>query len=280
MITALDHIVLLVREIDAAVAGYQALLGRAPAWRAEKDGVATAIFALENTALELMAPAGDGDGAQPVRAVLDARGEGLASLAFAVADIEQARHRLSRRGLAPSEVSGGDSCDRDTGRKMRWQRLRAATEAAGGVRMFFLQRAERLAPSPAVTEAPVEGLDHIVIATPDPERAAALYGARLGLDMKLDRTIAAFDTRFLFFRCGGTVVEIVHRLKEGRGEGPDVLRGVTWKTADLAAAHARLRQAGCEVSDMRDGRKPGTRVFTVRTGTFGVPTLMIQQGAR
>jgi catechol 2,3-dioxygenase-like lactoylglutathione lyase family enzyme len=279
MITALDHIVLLVRDIDAAVAGYQALLGRAPAWRAERDGVATAIFALANTALELMAPAGEGDGAKPVRAALDAQGEGLASLAFAVGDIARARRRLSRLGLAPSEVSEGDSRDLGTGRTMRWRRIRAATEATGGVRMFFLERAEPLAPSPAVGAAPVDGLDHIVIATPDPERAAALYGARLGLDMKLDRTIAAFDTRFLFFRCG-TVVEIVHRLKDGRGDGPDALRGVTWATADLAAAHARLRQAGCEVSEMRDGRKPGTRVFTVRTGTFGVPTLMIQQGAR
>jgi catechol 2,3-dioxygenase-like lactoylglutathione lyase family enzyme len=280
MITALDHIVLLVRDIDAAVAGYRALLGRAPAWRAERDGVATAIFALANTALELMAPMGDGDGAKPVRAALEAQGEGLASLAFAVGDIEQARHRLSRLGLAPSEVSEGDSRDLGSGRTMRWRRIRAATEASGGVRMFFLERAEPLAPSPAVTEAPVDGLDHIVIATPDPERAAALYGARLGLDMKLDRTIAAFDTRFLFFRCGGTVVEIVHRLKDGRSDGSDVLRGVTWATADLAAAHARLRQAGCELSEMRDGRKPGTRVFTVRTGAFGVPTLMIQQGAR
>jgi catechol 2,3-dioxygenase-like lactoylglutathione lyase family enzyme len=279
MITALDHIVLLVRDIDAAVAGYRALLGRAPAWRAERDGVATAIFALANTALELMAPIGDGDGAQRVRAALEAQGEGLASLAFAVGDIEQARHRLSRLGLAPSEVSEGDSRDLGSGRTMRWRRIRAATEATGGVRMFFLERAEPLAPSPAATEAPVDGLDHIVIATPDPERAAALYGARLGLDMKLDRTIAAFDTRFMFFRCGGTVVEIVHRLKDGRSDGPDVLRGVTWATADLAAAHARLRQAGCELSEMRDGRKPGTRVFTVRTGTFGVPTLMIQQGA-
>ena len=34
MITGLDHAVVLVRDIEAGVAGYQTLLGRAPMWRA------------------------------------------------------------------------------------------------------------------------------------------------------------------------------------------------------------------------------------------------------
>jgi hypothetical protein len=31
-----------------------------------------------------------------------------------------------------------------------------------------------------------------------------------------------------------------------------------------------------EVSEIRTGRKPGTRVFTVKDGTLGVPTLVLQ----
>jgi hypothetical protein len=44
---------------------------------------------------------------------------------------------------------------------------------------------------------------------------------------------------------------------------------------DIARAHARVRAAGIEVSDIRTGRRPGTRIFTVRSHTCGVPTIMI-----
>ena len=67
-------------------------------------------------------------------------------------------------------------------------------------------------------------------AMPDPERTAALYGARLGLDMKLDRTIAALGTRFLFFRTGGLVFEV-----------KAVLSGVYLLKKKLLVWHSRSR---------------------------------------
>lgn len=277
MITGLDHAVVLVRDIEAAVAGYQILLGRAPAWRATGNGAASAIFALDNTSLELMAPSGDGEAADRVRAALDKQGEGLASLAFAVDDIAKAHHRLTRLGLAPEAIGDGTSTDLASGRTLTWQRTRASADSTHGIRLFFLQRNERLERSAETAPAAVSLLDHLVIATPDPERTAALYGARLGLDMKLDRTIAAIGTRFLFFRTGGLVFEIIHRIKDGRSDGPDKIYGVSWRVADVEATRTRLQEAGLEVSEVREGRKPGTRVFTVRTGTFGVPTIVIQQ---
>jgi catechol 2,3-dioxygenase-like lactoylglutathione lyase family enzyme len=279
MITDLDHAVVLVRDIEAGVAGYQTLFGRAPMWRAQSDGAATAIFVLANTSLELMAPAGEGETADRVRAALDKQGEGLASLAFAVEDIASAHHRLTRLGLAPDAITEGRS-QNASGHTLTWKRTRAAAAPTHGIRMFFIQRDEWLARSPETATAPVDALDHLVIATPDPERAAALYGARLGLDMKLDRTIAALQTRFLFFRVGGLVFEIIHSLKNGKGDGPDKVFGLSWRVADVEATRARLLEAGVEVSELREGRKPGTRVFTVRTGTFGVPTIVIQQGQR
>lgn len=280
MITGLDHAVILVRDIEAGVAGYQTLLGRAPVWRAQSDGAATAIFVLGNTSLELMAPAGEGEAAHRVRAALEKQGEGLASLAFEVKDIAKTHHRLTRLGLSPEAISDGASKDLTSGRTLAWKRTRAAAESTHGIRLFFLQRGERLGLSPETASAPVDALDHLVIATPDPERTAALYGARLGLDMKLDRTIPALGTRFLFFRTGGLVFEVIHRLKEGRHDGPDKIYGVSWRVADVAVTRTRLEQAGLEVSELREGRKPGTQVFTVRTGTFGVPTIVIQQDKR
>lgn len=280
MITGLDHAVILVRDIEAGVAGYQTLLGCAPAWRAQSNGAASAIFTLDNTSVELMAPSGAGEAADRVRAALDKQGEGLASLAFAVDDIAKTHHRLTRLGLAPEEIGDGASTELSSGQRLTWKRTRASAESTHGIRLFFLQHNEKLARSKETASAAVSMLDHLVIATPDPDRTAALYGARLGLDMKLDRTIPAIGTRFLFFRTGGLVFEIIHRLKDGRGDGPDKIYGVSWRVADVEATRKRLQEAGLEVSEVREGRKPGTRVFTVRTGTFGVPTIVIQQGLR
>jgi hypothetical protein len=69
-------------------------------------------------------------------------------------------------------------------------------------------------------------------------------------------------------------VEIVH--DASIADGRDRLWGLSWRVADADAAHARLAAAGLDVSEVRAGMKPGTRVFTVRDGTCGVPTLMIE----
>lgn len=280
MITNLDHVVVLTPNLDAAIANTTTLLGRQPVWRARNDGAETCLFTLQNMSFELIAPAGEGGTADRVRSALAKQGEGLASIAFTVADIESAHRRLTRLGLHPEAIVDSESRDLTSGKTIPWKRTRVPVESTHGIRMFFIQRGAALLPSPLIANAPVDALDHIVVATPDPDRAAALYGARLGLDMKLDRTVDALGTRFLFFKVGGLVFEIIHRTKDGRGDGPDSIFGLTWAVADLAAAHARLSQAGVAVSELRDGRKPGTRVFTVKSGTCGVPTLMIQQGAR
>jgi catechol 2,3-dioxygenase-like lactoylglutathione lyase family enzyme len=102
------------------------------------------------------------------------------------------------------------------------------------------------------------------VRTTHPNRAAALYGARLGLDMRLDRTEPKWGSRLMFFRCGDLIIEIVHDLKDEPSDTPDRLWGLSWRVANAEAAHARLKAAGFNVSDVRPGRKPGTRVFTVR----------------
>jgi catechol 2,3-dioxygenase-like lactoylglutathione lyase family enzyme len=278
MIHALDHVVIAVRELEAGIEAYRRLLGRGPVWRAEAagGGAETALFQLANVAAELIAPAGDGPGAERLRAVLDAQGEGLASLAFAVDDIERAHRRLARLGLTPEPIVLVESGDRMTGARRRWRRTRAATAGTHGVRVFLIEREAPPVPPPAAAPGGVTGLDHVVIRTPDPERAAALYGARLGLDLRLDRSNPDWGARLMFFRCGDLIVELAHDLRAGVSPGPDRLWGLSWRTDDATAALTRLRAAGLDVSEARPGRKPGTQVFTVRDGTCGVPTLMLQ----
>ena len=158
--------------------------------------------------------------------------------------------------------------------------LQIATEAAHGVPVGLVEHAPGAAVEPASSatgepDAEVAGLDHVVIRSPNPERAVALYAGRLGLSLRLDRSEPAWGARLLFFRCGDLIVEVAHDLKAGISDGPDRLWGLSWRVPDIAKAHARLRAAGVNVSDLRAGRRPHTRVFTAKSHTAGVPTLVI-----
>ncbi|WP_031336428.1 VOC family protein [Rhodopseudomonas sp. B29] len=273
-ITAVDHIVVLVSDLDAAAAAYQTLLGRAPAWRGSDDGSQNVLFTLPNGSLELMAPVGVGGNAERIRTVIKLQGEGLASLCFRVDDAARMQRRLDRVALRPdpvAEVIGRDSL---TGATLAWKRTRAATETTRGVRLFFLELGGERPQSAPIAPAPITGLDHVVISTSDPEGAAALYGARLGLDLALDRSHQEWG-RMMFFRCGDLVIEVVHRPVAGSDANHDKLWGIGWRVDDIEAARARLVEAGLSVTEVRNGRKPGTRVVTVRSGTWQIPTLLV-----
>ena len=278
MITALDHVVVLVADLDAATRAYETLFARTPSWRSRHDGAATVIFTLENMTLELMAADGAGGAADKIRAAHHAMGgDGLASLCFRFDDAPKMHRRLSRLALEPDPLSDGASTDEATGATLTWQRTRAATKAAHGVRLFFLQMAQQRPPSAVTGDAPIEGLDHVVVSTHQPERAAALYGARLGLDMALDRAKPEWG-RLMFFRCGDLVVEIVQRPGRNDLTADDTVWGLSWRAGNLDATRARLVAAGVQVSEIRTGRKPGTRVMSLKSDTCGVLTLLLERG--
>ena len=278
MITGLDHVVVLTGDIKAASSAYQALFARAPAWQYGGGGADRVLFTLDNTTLELVAPNGEGMDADRIRAVLDAQGEGLASICFRTGDIANMHRRLERLTLKPEAIAEVESRDAISGAALSWKRTRTATEASRGVRLFFLERDKERPLSVRTTTAAITALDHVVISTSDPERAAALYGARLGLDMALDRSHPDWG-RLMFFRCGDLIVEVTHRPGKQANTTQDKLYGLCWRVADIEATHTRLVQAGVDVSEVRAGRKPGTRVMTVRKGTCSVPTLLVQPSA-
>ena len=279
MITALDHVVVLTPDIAAGKNAYQTLLGRAPSWSYTGGGAARALFTLDNMTLELVAPDGEGEDTSRIRAVLAEQGEGLASLCFRTNDIAKMHRRLDRLTLKPEPVAEVKARDDASGATLSWKRTRAATDSAHGVRLFFLELASERPRSATTAEAPITSMDHIVVATSDPERAAALYGARLGLDMALDRSHPDWG-RLMFFRCGDLIVEVTHRPGKEAISGPDRLYGISWRVASIDATRARLAAGGLDVSEVRIGRRPGSRVMTVKTGTCGVPTLLIEKSPR
>ncbi len=128
-----------------------------------------------------------------------------------------------------------------------------------------------------VPPEPAPAIDHVVVHTVDPARAIALWRDRLGLRLALDREFPERNLRLLFFRSGGITLEYACPLPVPAGEpGSDRLHGVSYRVPDLVAWRDRLLAGGTDVSEVRRGMRPGTTVATVRSGTAGVPTLLLQ----
>src|SRR5262249_54296157 len=121
--------------------------------------------------------------------------------------------------------------------------------------------------------------DHVVVHTGDPERAIALWRDRVGLRLALDREFPARHLRLLFFRSAGITLEYTSPLPAAEPAGVDRLYGVSYRVTDLPSRRGRRLAAEIEVSEIRPGMRPGTTVATVRSGTAGVPTLLLQLDA-
>jgi len=280
LITAVDHVPVVVADLDAAVAAYSTLLGRTPNWRGKLESARHAWFQLPNIALDLIAADGAGAGADAIRARLAKYGEGPAAIAWRTADLDETVRRLSRRALQFGPIGVTRSVCED-GRERTWRYAEARQSTTRGLAMMWIEQASAAWPlSPPVTEeaAAVASVDHIVVHTQSADGCVALYGGRLGLDLRLDRANAAWNAHQLFFACADMVIEAGAAMKPdpARSGERDRLGGLAWRVSDPHAAQARLAAAGIDVSEVRKGRKPGTEVFTIRSGVPGAPYLMLK----
>jgi catechol 2,3-dioxygenase-like lactoylglutathione lyase family enzyme len=296
MLETLDHVIVAVRDLEAATRQYALLLGRTLSWRGKHPGQGTAntLFRLENTYLELLAPEGEGTIGGAVRAFLGARAAAPLGLAFGTRDAAACHARFAEQGLAPAPIEKGFGHDVDSGAFREWRRVALPPTKTRGVVIFAIEHTTPdgiLASAGVVCDeaAAVAALDHAVVQTTDPEAARTLYGKRLGLRLALDRAFPQWGVRLLFFRAGGVTVEIAARLERPEERAPaalpaagdgDRLWGLSWRVPDADAGRARLAEAGFDVSEVRAGRKPGTRVFSVREGACGIPTLFVEPPAR
>jgi methylmalonyl-CoA/ethylmalonyl-CoA epimerase len=99
MIGRLNHVAIVVPDLDAAAAFYRDMLGAevSPGRDLPEHGVRVVFVALPNSKVELMTPLGD---ASPVRPFLDRNpGGGMHHLCYEVEDILSARDRLRASGL-------------------------------------------------------------------------------------------------------------------------------------------------------------------------------------
>jgi catechol 2,3-dioxygenase-like lactoylglutathione lyase family enzyme len=152
MIHALDRVTIAASRLPDAARAYETLLGR----RA-RDENGSASIQLSNVRLDLVADC--------------SHSPGLTALAFAVADLDGCERLLSRRGLPVQRPANlASAC------------LLADRQATYGVPIEIYPRPQDLeAPlspvEPGAEATAVTALDHLVIRTPNPERAIALRRA-------------------------------------------------------------------------------------------------------
>ena len=118
-------------------------------------------------------------------------------------------------------------------------------------------------------------VDHVVVKTQSVEAAKRFYGEQIGIRLALEQDVPEWGGTQLFFRASSMSIEVV---ASNKSPAQDELWGLALKSSNLDETHKRLLEVGVEVSDIREGRKPGTRVCTVKSHALSVPTLLIEHG--
>lgn len=98
MLGRLNHIALVVPDLESAIARYRDVLGAdvSPIQRLEDHGVEVVFITLENTKVELLHPLGDDS---PIRSFLDNHPDGgMHHICYEVEDIESAKLHLESEG--------------------------------------------------------------------------------------------------------------------------------------------------------------------------------------
>ena len=86
MISGVDHIALIVGDLEKAIADYRLVLGREPNWRGTLEGARHAWFQLPNVALDIIAPADEGRFGSRAKERLSSGGEGVWAIAGLLSD--------------------------------------------------------------------------------------------------------------------------------------------------------------------------------------------------
>lgn len=265
-IIGLDHLQVDVPSLAAARDDYSQLLGFPPLWEGLIGEIETAIFRTSNVDLWLTESS-----------VI----QGLAGLCFRVDELERMRRRLERVGLAFSEGSPAPGVQialsalqpNDKPDTLEMQETR-------GLVISFTDRRHLAANSGNAYPGSIMGLDHVVIRSNNTESTAFLLAAQLGLDMRMDMSREEWNARLSFFRCGDMTVEVFQSLSDDGGTATDRFYGLSWRIPDADTVHSRLTKQGLDVSDIRPGRRPGTRVMSLRSHTAGVATLLLEHSSR
>jgi len=277
MSTTVDHIIIAVTDLLTATTDYTTLLGRLPSWQGSHPdyGTANTLFQLENTYIELLAPAGQGLATEHINKVLNGRDTQLGGFVFGTEDAAAFIDHARKQGLAASDPVPGHGVDTLTGAERRWRNMFWDANAARGIFSFCIEHetGSSLREAQPTGAGALTGVDHVVVKTQSVEAAKRFYGEQLGIRLALEQHVPEWGGTQLFFRTSSMSIEVI---ASDIAPAQDALWGLALKSPDLEVTQARLSEAGVDVSDIREGRKPGTRVCTVKSHALNVPTLLIE----
>lgn len=117
-------------------------------------------------------------------------------------------------------------------------------------------------------------VDHLVLYTGNADDCIELFCHQLGIRLALDKTVPQWGGRMLFLRAGKLTLEIIESEREQVEQ--DYFWGIAYQCTDIEQAAAELADRGVELSAIRTGRKPGTRVATLRSHCLGIPSLLLE----
>ncbi len=115
-------------------------------------------------------------------------------------------------------------------------------------------------------------IDHLVLKTTDAELCIKTFQNQLGIRLALDQDKPEWGGRMLFFRAGKMTLEAIENATFKKHE----FWGIALACDDLASHRKRLHDNGVYTSEIRDGRKPGTIVSTVKDDILALPVLLIE----
>lgn len=259
-IIGIDHLRIGVLDLEAEVSNYSSLLNTDAVWTGLVDGKDSAVFEAGNICLWLSETQS---------------AEGLSGVCFRVDSMERLRRRLHNLAMDLEADALEDPLGILEGQGGCGRLDRLATASARGLAVSFVARQNAQALS---QPRRISGLDHLVINSSNPEATAFLLAARLGLDLRMDISREDWGARFMFYRCGELVIETYQALGCNQSKDSDSLLGLSWRTASAGRSRAELANMSFAVSEVEAGRKAGTKVFTVRDRTAGVPTLVLEAG--
>ena len=119
-------------------------------------------------------------------------------------------------------------------------------------------------------------VDHVVLRTDDAQACIDLFGSELGVRLALDKTVPEWGGRMLFFRTGKLTLEVIEAADDNHKTGMTAFWGLAYQCRNLEGLVRTLGERGVSTSGIRAGRKPGTRVATLKSHSLGIPTLLIE----